>query len=589
MAGTDRNGTLLWVDEPFSELTGYSSAELEDRPFTTLSDPADAEKVQQYLKRAAGQPQAFEMQLIDGRGELHVIRVTAVPSANGDQSITLGLQDITEEEALRRRITFTEKTDLITRLMQAIGGDLSRSLKELGPPDEADGNGKGGALKRLISLQQRIERFPVRGIREGTEVDLGALFQDILEGELDAWDLSGVALEVEGDLPEVFGNSSEIRRAAEQVLLNALEATGQGGGGVTVRLERADVGRGESHRGFILPPGIYARLVIIDEGPGILPEILDHVFEPLFSTRTDRPLAGLGLAAAYAVVKNHRGYIDIQSVPGSGTTVEIFLPRSRVREQMVVTEEPEAGSLSGAQTEAPPSREADALADAAAWPESEDEELEVEAEAADGSEAEETEGSGLAPLSEEPPAGSEEEVERPPDLTEPVTASGGEVPAEAVPEAAAEAEEAPPPPEPQEELTEDQVAILSGDETILVVEEDVDARKMVADSLGQLGYNVLPARNWVEGVDLFKRHGRLVNLVMVNVQVPEMVWVKTLMDLRKVDSAAPVALMGDEERTPTMERYLAMEGITYLTKPLTMSSLLKGVRGALDEGSEASG
>jgi len=137
--------------------------------------------------------------------------------------------------------------------------------------------------------------------------------------------------------------------------------------------------------------------------------------------------------------------------------------------------------------------------------------------------------------------------------------------------------------EEEEILDEEEIGSLSGHETVLVIEEDHDVRSYIIETLGNFGYNALPARNWVEGADLYKRHARLVDLVLLNVVVPEMVWVKTLMDLRRVTPDGRIGLMGEGGATDTMDRYLEMSGITYLKKPLRTANLMRGVRSSLNE------
>jgi len=68
---------------------------------------------------------------------------------------------------------------------------------------------------------------------------------------------------------------------------------------------------------------------IHDDGPGMPPDVQDRAFEPLFSTRTEG--TGLGLPIARRIAVAHGGGIHIESTPGSGTTVEVRLPRSITR------------------------------------------------------------------------------------------------------------------------------------------------------------------------------------------------------------------------------------------------------------------
>ncbi|KAA0255806.1 two-component sensor histidine kinase [Acidobacteria bacterium ACD] len=118
-------------------------------------------------------------------------------------------------------------------------------------------------------------------------------------------ELSPLPLPVEADpakLQQVFVN----------VVLNALDAM-KDGGELTVR------------SGFSEKPGT-CRVAVSDTGAGIAAEDLPRVFDPFFSTKEVGEGVGLGLAISYGIVEQHRGGIDIQSVPGAGTTVRVLLP-----------------------------------------------------------------------------------------------------------------------------------------------------------------------------------------------------------------------------------------------------------------------
>jgi len=75
-----------------------------------------------------------------------------------------------------------------------------------------------------------------------------------------------------------------------------------------------------------LPQGEWIAIIIGDTGVGIPAEVLPHIFEPFFTTKPVGEGTGLGLAQAYGIIKQHGGFIDVQSEPGEGTRFAVYLP-----------------------------------------------------------------------------------------------------------------------------------------------------------------------------------------------------------------------------------------------------------------------
>ena len=117
---------------------------------------------------------------------------------------------------------------------------------------------------------------------------------------------------------------TQFRFIIKSLLSNAAEATAAGG---RIRLRARDATLSQTaatdlHEHF--PAGPYACLAITDFGHGMDSETLSRVFDPFFSTRF--PGRGLGMAAVYGIVKNHGGWIFIESQPEKGTTVTVYFP-----------------------------------------------------------------------------------------------------------------------------------------------------------------------------------------------------------------------------------------------------------------------
>jgi CheY-like chemotaxis protein len=114
----------------------------------------------------------------------------------------------------------------------------------------------------------------------------------------------------------------------EQVLLNLFVNAGQAmpeGGHLLLHAENADLA---DERGTLLgvPPGRYVKLLVTDTGSGMDTKTLGRIFEPFFTTKAPGQGTGLGLASVYGIIKNHAGFIGVESEMGKGTTFTLLLP-----------------------------------------------------------------------------------------------------------------------------------------------------------------------------------------------------------------------------------------------------------------------
>lgn len=136
------------------------------------------------------------------------------------------------------------------------------------------------------------------------------------------------SLSLEPQLYSVRNDEAKMQQALSKIIDNSLQAI-SGQGSITVRTQNVDL-EAELREGTAkLPPGSYVSLEFIDTGGGIPSEILPRIFEPFFTTKSNPPHRGLGLAWVYGIVANHGGSVSVQSEPGAGTCVRIFLPAQK--------------------------------------------------------------------------------------------------------------------------------------------------------------------------------------------------------------------------------------------------------------------
>lgn len=116
-----------------------------------------------------------------------------------------------------------------------------------------------------------------------------------------------------------------IEQVITNLVLNARDAMPRGGT-VTVAIERVEIFDDAAQRTPDARPGTAVCLSVADTGMGIAAEHLPHLFEPFFTTKKNGEGTGLGLSVVHGIVKQHHGWIEVESVVGKGTTVRIYFP-----------------------------------------------------------------------------------------------------------------------------------------------------------------------------------------------------------------------------------------------------------------------
>jgi PAS domain S-box-containing protein len=140
----------------------------------------------------------------------------------------------------------------------------------------------------------------------------------------------------------VRADRGQLEQALINLVANARDATSTDGL-ITIDTTIAELDRETlRRRQEDVPPGLYVRLAVRDNGSGIPPDVAARVFEPFFTTKPVGQGTGLGLAMVYGIVRQSGGFPELVSTPGQGTTVALYLPA--VQEEASVEPVPQAGA-----------------------------------------------------------------------------------------------------------------------------------------------------------------------------------------------------------------------------------------------------
>jgi two-component system, NtrC family, sensor kinase len=138
-------------------------------------------------------------------------------------------------------------------------------------------------------------------------------------------DKNGAEIHVESSAAlSALIDEDSLQQIVTNLLANSIQAMPSGG---AVRIKVTS--ESTAPKGLVDQPQDYVRLDISDDGQGIAPEVLPHIFEPFFSTKEPGDGTGLGLSVVFGIVEDHGGRIAVDSQPGKGTTFSVFLPKAQ--------------------------------------------------------------------------------------------------------------------------------------------------------------------------------------------------------------------------------------------------------------------
>jgi two-component system cell cycle sensor histidine kinase/response regulator CckA len=154
-------------------------------------------------------------------------------------------------------------------------------------------------------------------------------------------------------LKTIHADGGQIEQVLMNLCINAKDAMPHGGR-LVIKTENIELSEEHPLIRLSARPGEYVLLTVSDTGGGIPPENLKYIYEPFFTTKDQGKGTGLGLAVVYAIVKNHKGFIDCSSEMGKGTTFQIHFPalppQSKCAEPSHGTTANPGGGKSGSET-----------------------------------------------------------------------------------------------------------------------------------------------------------------------------------------------------------------------------------------------
>ena len=325
----------VWNRKRETGTQGLRRDDVVGRPVFEVLTRQPAQQLREEFDRVflTGQIEQSELEVTLGN-DLRVFRLSKIPMRLErdviTHVITIG-EDITDSRAVQGRIMQSEKLAAVGQLAAGVMHEINNPLATIGACVAAiqgkleDGQATGAALGEYLDIIDReVERCSkiVDGLLDFSRpkgqskapLTVAALVDEtlFLLKHHQRFKRMAVERELASGLPRVLGNKEQLIQALMALLLNAVDAMDQTGK-LTVRADRGQ--RGDE-----------VVVEVEDTGVGIPREDQAKIFEPFFTTKQPGRGTGLGLSICYGIVEDHRGRIEVDSVPGRGATFRVYLP-----------------------------------------------------------------------------------------------------------------------------------------------------------------------------------------------------------------------------------------------------------------------
>ena len=348
-ARPDGGFTIAEVNPAYERATGVTSQQIQGMDLSGPDLGAQTAAMLDHFRNVihGGEP-IFTRHDITTPSGLRIWESILVPVRNdaGVVDRILGSsRDVTERENAQEQLRRAQRMEAVGHLTGGVAHDFNNLLQvirgnlELLAAMVAEDDGASARVKnalhganRAAQLTRQLLAFARRQPLEPKVVNLGRLVSDMAEmlrrtlGE-------GVEVEtvITGGLWNTLADPAQVESAVLNLAINARDAMPDGGR-LTVEITNAVLDESYARRDAEILPGQYVLLAVSDTGQGMDAATLGRVFEPFFTTKSEEKGTGLGLSMVYGFVKQSHGHVQIYSEPGQGTTVKIYLPRSREHE-----------------------------------------------------------------------------------------------------------------------------------------------------------------------------------------------------------------------------------------------------------------
>jgi len=283
---------------------------------------------------------------------------------NGQPIGNIGvIRDVTEKHKLEEQLRQSQKMESIGTFAGGISHDFNNILAaiigygalilrkmQVDDPQRLKMEHLLEAADRAVHLTRDLLLFSRKQSVDKKVVDLN---QIVTKGEKFLARIIGENIELKTDLEQtplpIMADGHQLDQVLLNLAANARDAM-QHGGRLTLTTEAVVLSKGSAEAKGLKIAGSYVRLTVSDTGAGISQETQQRMFEPFYTTKAVGQGTGLGLPVVYGIIEEHLGQIMVQSAPGQGTSISIYLPQTSNQTPVLQTEEQVQPLIGGTET-----------------------------------------------------------------------------------------------------------------------------------------------------------------------------------------------------------------------------------------------
>jgi len=346
------DGSLTYVNPAWEKTLGHKREEVIGKYFVDFAKEEDAREHTQFFEKIRDGKETVRdsiITLIHKGGSARLFNVCGSPNLDPEGRLTgaVGLlKDITEHRKLEVQLQRAQRMQAVGTLAGGVAHELNNVLSGLVSYPELilmdlpeDSNLRTPILtmqksgQKAAAIVQDLLTLARRGVAVTEVLNLNLIISGYVkspEHEKLKSSHPNVQLEtnLETDLLNILGSPAHLSKTVMNLVYNAAE-TIPDRGKILISTENRYID--SPIRGYDnVKEGDYIILTVSDNGVGISSEDMERIFEPFYTKKVmGRSATGLGMAVVWGTVKDHRGYIDIQSTQGKGTTFTLYFPVTR--------------------------------------------------------------------------------------------------------------------------------------------------------------------------------------------------------------------------------------------------------------------